>query len=370
MNVKMEEKFIYYNPTRDYDCSSVAVSKPERYKAIYGDFLLDALKGADMVNIMDRHEKGKSALLLNSLKTISSILLKDGDSAGIYEQGILKRMVQSRDVCLVIRILDKKVVGLKASFGKSQRDLIKNDEIIKLIQVILDVCGDLLDGVTKLYIELGFIYISDVDIAEEYPFVISKVNYRGTGIARLICLNPDQGLYDVDSKYSSVLSCREREKVRYTKDWNKVDGSYNEILSKLVVPFKNWIVSERGLGLLQGNRFILRPTHIRFGFVEEIVNSIPRDMRISTSNSIKSGWVHFHWKKGSSLDTWLVDKDTSLELLRGISMVEFPRSFPNVHSFRWDTTIIEDNKVNWYWSKSSESNAVDVWITSKDILTQ
>ena len=51
-------------------------------------------------------------------------------------------------------------------------------------------------------------------------------------------------------------------------------------------------------------------------------------------------------------------------------MVEFPRSFPNVHSFRWDTTITEGNKVNWYWSKSSESNAVDVWITSKDILTQ
>ena len=370
MNVKMEEKFIHYNPTRDYDCSSGAISRPKRYKTIYGDFLTDVLKDADMINIIDRQEKDKNALLLNSLKTISSILLKNGNSAGIYEQGILKRMIISKDACIVIRILDKKVVGLKAFFGKSQRDLIKNEEIIKLIQVILDVCGDLLEGVTKLYIELGFIYISDIDIAEEYPFVISKVNYKGTGIARLICLNPDQGLYDVNSKYSSVLSCREREKVRYTKDWNKFDGSYNETLSKLVVPFKNWIVSESDLGLLQGNRFILRPTHIWYGFEEEIVNSIPRDMIISTSNSVKSGWVHFHWRKGSSLDIWLIDKAVSPELLRGISTVEFPRSFPNVHSFRWDTTIVKDNKVNWYWSKSSESNAVDIWITSKDILTQ
>lgn len=370
MNVKMEEKFIHYNPTRDYDCSSVATSKPKRYKTIYGDFLTDVLKDADMINIIDRQEKGKNALLLNSLKTISSILLKNGNSAGIYEQGILKRMIISKDACIVIRILDKKVVGLKAFFGKSQRDLIKNEEIIKLIQAILDVCGDLLEGVTKLYIELGFIYISDIDIAEEYPFVISKVNYKGTVIARLICLNPDQGLYDVNSKYSSVLSCREREKVRYTKDWNKFDGSYNETLSKLVVPFKKWIISESDLGLLQGNRFILRPVHNGHGFEEEIVNSIPRDMRISTSNSVKSGWVHFHWRKGSSLDIWLIDKDASPELLRGISMIEFPRSFPNVHSFRWDTTIVKDNKVNWYWSKSSESNAVDIWITSKDILTQ
>ncbi len=352
----MKEQSAFYDPTRDSGEEYPRI-RVKNYENLYGDSLTETLGNSKLMIITQRSEVDKSRLIFNFLKEICSKLLKDGNSSGILYQGILKRIILSKDIGLVVDLKGKQVEDLRLCFGKTAKNLLGDTEIINLVRSLVNALGISIDGVSRLYIELGFLYISSADMRNGFPFVVSVVNHEGNFIARLAYVNTEQGLYDVDTKYRAILNSKQQGKVRYTGSWKPFGLEYNDVINKVDMCLGDWFSSMRGL--MQGDTFLLRT---RFDCIEEIVNSVPSIMRILAKDNPRSDWSYYIWRRGS--DT------CSEKLLDGIYSIDFPLSFPNVHNIRWDTSLCTGGMVKGYWSKSLESNAVDVWITSKDILTQ
>lgn len=352
----MKEKSVFYDPTRDNGEEYPRVGI-KNYENLYGISLTETFHSSKLVVVMQKSEIEKSKLIFNFLKEICSKLLKEGNSSGILYQGILKRVILSKDIGLIVGLNDGEVKDLRLCFGKTAKNLLEDREIVNLIQSLINVLDSAMKGVSRLYIELGFLYVSCADMRNGFPFVVSVVNHEGNSIARLAYLNTEQGLYDVDTKYKSILNSNQQDKVRYTGSWKPFGFEYSNVVKKVGMCIEDWFSSMRGQ--IQGDTFLLRT---RSGSIEEIVNSVPSMMRISSTDNSNSDWSYYLWRRGKDI--------CSEKLLDGIYSIDFPLSFPNVHNIRWDTSLYTEGVVKGYWSKSLEPSAVDVWITSKDILTQ
>lgn len=352
----MKEKSVFYDPTRDNGEEYPRVGI-KNYERLYGGSLTETFRSSKLVIVTRKNEIEKSKLTFNFLKEICSRLLKDGNSSGILYQGILKRVILSKDIGLVVGLEEGQVRDLRLCFGKTAKNLLEDRETVNLVQSLINALGSAMKGVSRLYIELGFLYISCADMRDGFPFVVSFVNHEGNSMARLAYLNTEQGLYDVETKYKSILNSNQQDKVRYTGSWKPFGPEYSDVIKKVGMCIEDWFSSMRGQ--IQGGTFLLRT---RSGSIEEIVNSVPSMMRRLLADNSNSDWNYYLWRRGEDI--------CSEKLLDRIYSIDFPLSFPNVHNIRWDTSLYTKGVVRGYWSKSLEPNAVDIWITSKDILTQ
>lgn len=243
--------------------------------------------------------------------------------SGIVLEGLFKRLLSNVGVGLFI---DGKNGSAEIYIG-NQKKKISSDEN-KVISEIYYTAEDLVRReLNKVYIEIGFQYIS---------------KYLGNGCPtfygnliddelRLCTIDLEPGLYDVNCVYKMKMEGTYKNYFRGSSDW-KIGRSLTKDMHYLVKRISG-IVGEKSVG----SRLILKEKNGSVMLIDE---------------------TPLREKYRNVLDR--LDGANRAEVEKLIyQLLGCFNSSTLIHSIRWDRT---KSVVKWDYSRSSENNAIDVWI--------
>lgn len=361
----MAEK-IFKDPTRDNGLSGSDFSYGD-YSVLYGKELWSQLSNEGLSLLTPRGNWDMNSTILCALVSICDEILEGGGKTGILWQGMLKRLILSSDIGVKAQYTRGRVSSIKLYYGKSVKDISGNDRIVDCIESIVAnlMFGVPVSDIFEVVIELGFLYVSSIRIGKNYrlkDFAVTGNIYgdgKGHSVIRIAYNYPEPGLYDLDSKYRAVLSEKANSKIRNTMEWVKFSPNFNEDLSKIGKAVSLWtyrVINQKEVG---GSVFLLRSR----GSSVEVIDSVPTAVERAKSPKQSKGADDgcFRWSSENGLND-----DTGI-LVSSILGSSFSQDFPDLHSIRWDVSILK--KANFYYSKSLEEGTVDILITGYDPLT-
>lgn len=280
--------------------------------------------------------------LFNTLVELCELLIKG--SRGIAQQGIIKRLLASRDVGIILS-KDGYNINMWLCYGKKKDKVNADKAFLNELWVNIERISEG-RGVEKAYIELGFNYISSFNdpskVFENIPFVTSNfIDSEGRTCVKVLHSDVEPGFYHVQYYIWSKLSEKDKKIYRTTNQWKVVPDKYKGLCSEIVK-----LVLERNRGSFPGSSFILKEMGDTVGIVSSVSGIVDY---VSRWNGNISRYV----VKYNSTEIKVEDRVFIESMLGLISQM------PLIHSIKWESDV-EDCAV--YLCRSWEEGAVDLWV--------
>lgn len=341
----------FYNPSMDMGISSNDVHSD--YTRLYGEYKDRFEKSKDINLGLTQITKDWTYDLYLCLREVCKYITFA--SNGIIRDGIFKRLLISSDIGLRIECSDSDLEDVVLYCGKAKYSLMKSSKVIDLASKILELVqyNSEYRHIEVILIELGYLYI-----CEPIPYLAWNTQigygkcYFDFGKCYLAIKHPREipGMYSLSDYYVPCMIGKNIAKVVRGevswKEFNNVDFErYLKQVSNVII-------------------FYLRAGDMmnRHGYNYMLIS---RGDNVLIVDDITNKYTH---KKPFC---WNMERD-GMSGLEGKFMEEFssliaPKNFPDVHSIRFDCSLIRmTGEICYYYCSSCESGAVDIKITRKE----